>query len=230
MDISMKRVFDATYANSVMRHPSVMCGAMVTEDADLSEFVSNLNNVVLVYDGGAFAVENKGSGVYDVHTLALPEGRGKKLRENISKALRYMFVETDCERLITKAFKDNSSSVALSDAFFNRRGESKEFIYYEMPYSKWVESSAEAKCTGESFHGSIEANHDDDITHDHHAGGAILILQTGNYEKATRLYNEWAVMSGYEPIALLRINPLIASMGKDLFIYHNQTLEQILCQ
>ena len=56
------------------------------------------------------------------------------------------------------------------------------------------------------------------------------MLENGNLSKGIRLYNEWAVMSGYEPIIAVNAMPLIVQVGEMTLIHHNSELEQISCQ
>ena len=151
------------------------------------------------------------------------------LRDAIDCALEYMFYVTDCERLITVAMKDNKPSVMLSEAYFIRKGESDKFYYYDLTYSDWIVKSEKARSLGEAFHDTVETNHSEDDRHDQFVGGSIEILKNGNIPKAVKMYNNWAVMSNYEPINVLSINPLVASMGKMMITYEKGKLEEILC-
>jgi hypothetical protein len=224
----LRRDFNADFLNQVANDPAVKGGAKLEGIADLSQFVT-LDNVVLSYEAGCFLLINKGSGTYEVHTLALKEGRGNILRENIDLAMEYMFLQTDCLRLVTTAYKDNPASTALSEVYFNNKGETEGYKYYELQYQDWVVKCDKARDEGESFHLGVETNHDEDTVHDYHVGGAILLLKNGNIGKGAEMYNAWAAMSGYELITILSVAPLILQIGQMTVIYHNGILEEI-CQ
>lgn len=224
----MKRVFNADFINQLLTDRSIIKGAKLEGISDLSQLVTT-NNVVLTYESGAFLLINKGAAVYEVHTMALKEGRGNVLRENIVLAMEYMFFQTDCERLITTAYKDNSASVALSEEYFHPKGQNEDAYYYELNYTDWITRCDLASDEGEKFHEQVTVNHPQDHTHDFHVGGAILLLKNGNVGKGVTLYNEWAKMSGYDVINILNVTPLIMQIGEMKLIYHNQVLEEI-CQ
>lgn len=226
----IKREFDARYLNSVANDPAVRGGSRIKEDIDMTPMAQDYRNLILTYEGGGFLVLWKGNGVYEVHTMALKGGRGCVLRDAIKDALEYMFFRTDCERLITVAYKDNPASVALSDAFFERRGSTELLNYYELRYSNWVQQCKTAKDAGHQFHAGVETNHEEDDTHDYHVGGAIQLIQNGNTLKAIKLYNEWAVMSGYEQAILVNAFPLIVHIGDMKVIYQDNKLGEIICQ
>jgi hypothetical protein len=242
----VKREFDAEYINAVVNDPAVKDGAKIVEIADLALVASDARNFILVYDGGGFVIINRNDGVYEVHTQALKEGRGRTLRNAITEAMEFMFFQTDCVRLLTKAWKDNPASIALSNHYFNCKGDTEENYYYELLYRDWVETSNNAKEEGEKFHALVEdqkdhiANgalataiekhkddRDDDThdTHDYHVGGACLMLKYGNMFKAREMYNGWAKMSGYERIVILGTEPLVCGIGDMTLTYHNSKME-----
>ena len=227
MDINLTRDFSPTFINKVLNDPAVRGGAKIEHTTDLTNLVKDIRNIVLKYEKGCFLLVWISDGVYDVHTLALKDGRGKMLRQAIEKAMEYMFFETECELLTTLAYKNNAPSVALSDSYFNRMSESEELITYNLTYHDWIIKSETARLEGERFHSQVDANHDDDKAHDCYVGGSILILKSGNVYKSTKLYNEWAETSGYEEISILNNSPLLLKIG-DMML--NSDLEQISCQ
>lgn len=220
----LKRQFTAEHINAIANHSSVKHGAKIAEEADLLPLVNDYRHVVLAYEQGGFVLLNKGSQTYEVHTLALPEGRGPILRDAVKEMLHYLFLQTDCERLITTAYKASPLAMALSEEFMAFRGETDEYKYYELTYRDWVITSPIAKQAGEEFHNSVETDHGEDSTHDSHVGGAILLVKYGNVGKAKKVYNEWAVMSGYAQCSILNVSPLILGIGEMRLIYHNMTL------
>lgn len=225
----VKREFDATFINLVANDPAVKPGAKIDGFADLTEVVSDYRNVLLTYEYGGFLLLYKSPGAYEIHTLALKAGRGQMLREAAREMLGYMFFQTDCERLITTAYKDNPSAAALSREFMTEKGETEKYHYFELTYRDWVVTCDIAREAGEQFHEIVDTNHADDVFHDHHAGGACILIRYGNILKAVKQYNEWAVMSGYQTFRIVQPMPLILSSGDMQLIYHNFQLEQIKC-
>jgi hypothetical protein len=223
-----RRDFNANFLNQVANDPAVKGGAKLEGITDLSHLVT-FDNVLLSYESGCFLLINKGGGTYEVHTLALKEGRGDVLRENIDLAMEYMFLQTDCVRLVTIAYKDNPASIALSERYFDNKGETKEYKYYELQYQSWIIKSHLAKDEGEKFNLSVKTNYAKDSLYDYHVGGAILLIKNGNIGKGAEMYNAWAVMSNYEQIAILSVAPLIMQIDHMTMIYQNKVLEEI-CQ
>lgn len=210
----INRSFDYDFIQAVIGHPSVIKGAKAWECIDLKPTIDNLDNYLLVNDFGGFVVINRMPGIYECHTQFLPDGRGEAVRAAVVDAFDYMFINTDCTRIITKAYKDNPASIALSKEFFKEEGETEEYYYYSRSYSEWVYNEKN-ELAGRSFHELVEetTNHDDDDTHNYHVGGCLRMAKAGNYIKAQHFYNEWAVMSGYETITILKQNPLLISVG-----------------
>lgn len=208
------RSFTAEFMAGVITHPSVIKGAKGWESIDIKPIVDNLDNYLLVNEWGGFIVIKRTAFTYECHTQFLPEGRGKGVREAVAEAFDYMFVNTDCEKIITKAYKDNPASIKLSREFFKEEGETKDYYYYSCSYTDWIRNDKNLS-SGKIFHDIVEetTNHEDDEVHDYCVGFCLRMAKAGNVEKAQKLYNEWAVMSGYEPIVILRYKPLLAQIG-----------------
>jgi len=209
----MNRSFDASFMNSVINHPAVRDGAQAKGVVDVSALIANRKNVMLQNEHGGFIIIEKMPGIYEWHTQFLPSGRGESVRECVRFALRYMFIKTDCMRIITTA--STPAAIKLASEFMNERGSNHAFRYYSLDYDQWAETDAELKAEGERFHHMIgdKKNHDDDDTHDYRVGAACLMFKSGNIAKAQSLYNQWALMSGYEPAIVENVNPLIIKNG-----------------
>lgn len=208
------RSFDYQFIESVITHPSVIKGARWKDGLTIQPVVENLNNYLLVNEFGGFIVVNQLPTVYECHTQFLPEGRGPQVRDAVKDAFDYMFINTDCERITTRAYKDNFASVKLSREFFTEEGETNEYFYYSLRYENWVKTDLNLSA-GQEFHELVKetTNHGDDKTHDYHVGAAVRMAKAGNYGKAQHLFNSWALMSGYEPLVILKTNPLLVQAG-----------------
>ena len=208
------RSFNTVFLNSVLAHPAVSKGARIEEGMDISSIVNNMDNYFLATEHGGFLIIKVYEGVYECHTQFLPEGRGSHVREAVKAAFDYMFLYTDCTKVITKAYKDNPASVKLSDEFFNREGSTGDYHYYSREHKDWIISEANQK-EGEGFHDMIgeDANHVDDTVHDCYVGACMRTALAGNAFKAVELYNNWAYMSGYEPLILRSVHPVVVSAG-----------------
>lgn len=210
----IERSFNADFINSVINHPSVREGAGVLLPVDVSDFVANPFNFLLQNEFGGFLVINVMPGIYECHTQFLPEGRGEQVIEAVGEAMLYMFTKTDCTRIITKAHIENAPAKKLSNLFFEKRGQTGDYFYYETDFWSWARKSKECKKAGEDFHSLVEdsTNHEDDEAHDYQVGAAVLTAKE-NIKKAQMAYNNWAVMSGYEMMNIETLTPPVVRLG-----------------
>ncbi len=225
----IKRAYNADFINSVINDPSVKEGAEVKGIGDLSVVVSNLENFVLQTEFGGFVGIKKMQGLYECHTQFLPEGRGAHAMEACKEALRYMFLKTDCARIVTKASVSNRATQFMAAQFFKKRGQTGEHFYYSLDFDEWVLTDALCNAEGEKFHALVEdtTNHAEDKTHDSFVGAAWLMIQSGNIYKAQFHYSKWAFMSGYEPMIILAESPLIIQAGSMRLALENG---ELVCQ
>lgn len=228
MDSGLKRSFDHDFLNYIINHPEVKEGCKSDGNIDLSEKVKNKNNIFLANEHGGMLLLWLGDGMYSLHTQFLEAGRGKLAYQFTRDAARYMFIKTPCTKIITFAYPDNKRSVSICRSFMKYEGFNGEYRYYSLSYEDWVKTDVICKNEGDEFHDLVKdtANHDDDDDHDYQVGAAILMVKSGNIEKAEILYNRWAIMSGYEQIETLTMNPLIAQIG-DMTLSFDEKLEVI---
>jgi hypothetical protein len=217
----MNRTFDPAFMNVVITSPSVRDGAEASITFDLSEIINNMDNVVLQNDHGGFVIIKKAPGTYEWHTAFLPSGRGEQVREACKEALRYMFINTDCVRVITKA--RTSPAIKLAGEFMKERGSNLGYKYFSLLYEDWINTDEVVKKEGEIFHEMVEGktNHDHDEVHDINVGAACLMVKSGNIDKLY-LYNEWAMMSGYEPVFIVKKLPLILKVGNMMLEFNGE--------
>lgn len=211
----IRRDYTAEFINSVINHPSVRDGAEVKGFGDATEIVQNLNNFVLVTEFGGFVVVKKMQGIYECHTQFLPEGRGPHAVAAVKAALRYMFLKTDCTRIVTKVNVENKAVQHFTAQFFKKRGRQGNHFYYSMDFDDWVVTDEACLNEGATFHSQVKdtTNHEDDKTHDCFVGAAWLMARANNIFKAQLIYNRWAVMSGYDPLLILTETPLTVMAG-----------------
>jgi transcriptional regulator of aromatic amino acid metabolism len=211
----IKRTYNAEFINSVINHPSVIEGTELKELADVSAIAADLRNHILVNEFGGFLVIKAMEGVYECHTQFLPEGRGQLAVEAVQEAMRYMFLETDCQRIITKVNVNNKAVRLFAGQFFKKRGTNGTHDYYSLDLDNWIEKDDHCRIKGRLFHAQIDddVEHSDDPIHNSFVGAAILMAQANNIYKGQLAYNRWAVMAGYEPIIILSETPIIAKCG-----------------
>jgi len=225
----MKRSFNADFINSVLNHPDVMEGSELKGLTDVTDAIADVNNVLLTNNYGGFIYIKVDAMTYEVHTQFLPNGRGAKAYHAALESLRYMFVNTDCVRVISKASPDNIGACQLAEKCLNLKGYNGTYNYYSLEYRDWVERDKENKRVGHEFHSTIgdSTNHDEDDTHDYHVGAALSIALAGNALKAQQVYNYWAIASGYEQVTINSFFPLIMTVGDMRLLIDKEVM---LCQ
>lgn len=215
MSTRLKRSFDAEFINSVLNDASVKEGAEIKGILDATDIVQNLNNFLLVNDHGGFIYRQIAQGTYEVHTQFLEKGRGIKAFHAATESVRWMFLKTDCMRIISKARPENIGACQLAERVLRQKGFNGTYNYYSLEYMEWVENDRVVSNRGMAFHHFLDdnINHDEDTTHDAHVGAAILMCENAMPRKAVEVYNYWALASGYEMAAIHTMNPLIISVG-----------------
>jgi hypothetical protein len=121
--ITLTRITDIKYVNTVMTHPDVLAG-ISDDDTPLDTYdaivamVHNPENVFLRVDDGAacglFLFAVKPNGQHEMHTCLLPNCRGSKAVEAGMDALRWMFENTKVENINGYAFSTAKHACAFA--------------------------------------------------------------------------------------------------------------------
>jgi hypothetical protein len=110
---------DAAFLNRVVNDATVFRGAtlgILTDPVDMTPLLADERNLFLANEHGGFLLIDKGSGIYEIHTQFLPEGRGKSAIVAGRDAMKYMFSETPARALMTFCPLDNPQSAFLARA------------------------------------------------------------------------------------------------------------------
>lgn len=223
----IQRTFSADFINSVVNHPAVRDGVEAKGVLDFTDAAANLNNFVLVNEHGGFLVIKLMPGIYECHTQFLPEGRGQAAIEAVEEALRYMFIETDCVRIVTKVNVNNKAVRMFAGRFFRKRGQSGDHCYYSLDLDDWISTDGHCLVKGRLFQAQIEEYAVDDPNYVNFTGAALLMALSNNVYKGQLAFNRWAAMAGFEPIILLSETPLMIRKGKHTVLIQNN--EVTLC-
>lgn len=239
---------DANFLNEVANRPDVrpMLGGLGV--LDLGPSLADPRNVALENDHGGFLFVNLGAGRYDLHTLFLPEGRGRPLLEAASVAARHMFTSTDCVELVTRCPEPNRAADLMVRRcgfrpIFERPGaweDGSAIRYFWLAFEDWRAIDPLIAAEGRAFHhlierakhvaGSRSPTHPDDPAHDRAAGAASLMAKAGQPRKAVLTYNRWAELAGYAPIVLLSEAPPIIDIQDAVLGLSDGELEVLLCR
>jgi hypothetical protein len=109
----ISRSTDAEFLNRIVNDPAMAPARLGMKELDLTEAVSNPDNVFLANQWGGFLFI-KDEDVYEVHTNFLPAGRGKLALKAAQDAAFYMFTQTDALAIRTSVPRGNFAAAALT--------------------------------------------------------------------------------------------------------------------
>lgn len=231
------RTLDGRFLTEVANHPEVRPHLKGSGELDLMTLISDPANIALQFEGGGWFLQNMGGCVYEVHSMFLPEVRGAKVKKNLVEALRYVFIETDCVKIVTRLPKGNVAARALAKITGFRPWFVSGDEFVQLSIEDWIHSSYECAEAGQQFHHRLEAIkeshgstldiHEDDAAHDRAVGAAYLMSNCGNAAKGVWHYNQWARLAGYAPAQILSLAPLMIDMGDAIL---GRDMEVFLCR
>lgn len=246
------RSMDVAHFNAVANDPSVRPFLGGEGPIDLTAALLNVMNVAIATPHGGFVLFNHGDGRYEVHSLFLPDGRGKEAYDTMRDATHYLFAATDCVEILTKVATTNraAAALALRGGFEIRfdgqvRWTDSEWVahqFYGLTVERWYLRSPDTLHLGEWFHDAIDrvkqvygstlSDHSqgDERAHFHAVGAVMLLLRAGNARKAEALYNRWAAFTGYAPMRVLADHPVVLDLGGVVISPSPDGMDVLLCQ
>lgn len=251
-DWAVARHIDAARVNEIANHPDVRPWVAGGTDAlDLSSVVANAANVLLMNEHGGCFFERVGAGIFEVHTLFRPEGRGPAAVAAVQDALHWMFTQTDCVELQTKVPDGNKGALGLVRAIHGTLQFRRDAVwqgptgmvgcgYYSLTISDWAGKCDAAMEAGHWFHDKLEAAkvaagadspvHDDDDAHDRYVGATIEMMVAGQVGKALWFYNRWARFAGYAPVQQIASDPPVIDIQDAILALKPNNFEVLLCR
>lgn len=251
LPLSVRREFSAERINAVANHPDVRPWIGGDGVLDLTPLVADLRNVLLTNDAGGVLFQLLEPGLYEAHTLFLPEGRGRTAVEAVQDALRWMFTRTDAVEIGTKVPDGNKGALGLVRAIHGEKrfhrdaailigGEAIGVGYYALPIMAWAGKAPGVAESGHWFHEKLEAAkaategalppHADDDAHDQYVGATVEMIAAGQVAKGVSFYNRWAKVSGYGQVAVIAQNPLVIDIGDALLAVRDADFNVLLCR
>lgn len=241
------RTMDPTYLNSVANHPDVRPWIGGDGPIDMSALIANPENIALQAEHGGFLLLKLEPTIYEVHTMFLPEGRGKWLFAALDAGSEYVFAATDALEVVTQVPTSNDRARMLSNAghfkpTFSRArcwpspGGPDGIDYFGLTIERWMFRAECCLDAGHGFHDDLERltnhdfppHHDDGDAHDRVAGACYLMALAGNGLKAAETYNRWARLAGYPLVTVLSLHPLIMDVGEGVIVEHYQGSMRLL--
>lgn len=237
----MKRVLDPEPFNLIANHPEVRPWLGGTEKIELAPLVSDVENFCFLTDSekGGYVYHKKAAGLYEVHTLSLPDGRGREMLKARDASLAAMFLKSDALEIVTtipdgNRGADRWSAHAGFREMYRREGAFPLMdglvgaSYRSLGHSDWVRLDPENRANGKRFHDSLHQfvpdDHGEDPIHDAWVGATLSAIEHGNAGKAVALYNRWALHAGYVTIVARTFNPLVLDIKSCVLQYDGDGL------
>lgn len=236
----VRRTLDATFLNQVLNDPDVRPWVGGEGVLDVTGTVANPENIALVTDYGGWVLGKHETGIYELHTAFLKEGRGRFYVAATHEALRYVFTNTDAVEIVTRVPEVNRAAAMAarcagfkerfmrSDAWALPEGKVCDISFQALHLDAWTAKSPDVLAEGHWFHETLQDAHDragrplpphpEDESHDRAVGAAVMMIKTGNVAKAIWSYNRWARLAGYPLIQLLSERPTIIDVGEGVVI------------
>jgi len=246
----VRRTLNPTFLNTVANHPQVRPMVGGEGPLDLSALIADPANIALEAEHGGWVLARHEPGIYELHTLFTPAGRGRACRQAARAMLAYVFTATDAREIVTRVPAHNRGAAfaaalfgfeerfSRENAFRTSAGETVSVSYQALSLDRWIAGSPDVLGQGHWFHAKLEGakagsalpTHADDPAHDRAVGAAILMIRAGNPRKGVWAYNRWARLAGYAPIALITENPLVIDVRDAVIEVRDGAMEVLLCR
>jgi len=232
--------------NRIANHPSVLPYVVQKgqHDLDFADFFLNPRNIGFLGSNCAFIAHYLDAGMYEVHSMALPEARGRTVLLAATEAINFMFLSTPCMELLTRVVAGNVAADALAKAVgfhlefvrpkaWNAPDGAKDCRYYAMRYPDWVKRQGWLCESGGWFHHDVlgdDRTHEDDAAHDLHVGACVEMVRAGQARKGVILYNRWARFAGYEPVEIVADDPVTIDIKSHIIRFDGESVGAVPCQ
>lgn len=237
----IEQTASADRINAIANHPDVRrwVSPEPERDLDLGMAIADPMNIALTGEHGAMLFACLQQGVYEAHTMVLPEGRGRWALSFVQDCLSWVFCRTGAIELMTRVPKGNLAARALARAihgtycFTNpdgwaQDGNSIPADIFSLVIQDWMRTAPKLPERGQWFHtrleeefaaaGKREPNHPDDAVHDRYVGAAMEMVFGGQLDKGVIFYNRWAAMAGYVPISVVCRDPVTIDIGTAMVV------------
>lgn len=221
---------DANLVNQIVNHPDIypwVCGP-VEGPLDLSPVIADRNNVALFCEVGGILFHHHQVGVYEAHSCVLPEGRGPEALEIRDEAIQWMFERTGAVELITRVPQGNYAARAFTKSIKgvtlelrNPSGWVKDGAeifadIFSLRIQDWIRHNEELDDFGDQVLLSLGDEEHRECLIERHLGACVRMMMLGQPYKGVIFYNRWAAMSGFTPIEIVTLNPLIIDFKSEL--------------
>ena len=227
----IERHTTAERLNAILNHPSVRPDVAPPSAGvlDLSDGVANQNNVLLLGPNGGCLFVKLMYGIYEVHTQALPDGRGPEMRQVAEECVDWMFSRTDAFEVTTRVPEKHrlAEALALATGFRHEmtipdatewRGQRQAIKVLGLRIQDWAVGTKAFDEIGRDFHdfmhkeadrlGITDQPHAENALHNKYVGMSIEMVRHGFPAKAVQIYNRAALLMRHRTVQLLSANPI----------------------
>lgn len=230
----------ADHLNAIANHPDVrpFIGGDGKEELDLTSLLAD--SYFLVSDLGGFIFQRKFFGRYALHTLFLPEGRGKHVAEVAKDAFLWMFTHTDAEEITTCTPHGRSEARPPRTMGWRDWFADDAYTHYRLSVFDWAPRAPRLTEWGKWFHDTLERAkdeqgaaipaHDDHEANNRYAGLALAMCAHGQAAKGVFFYNRWAEAAGFALVHFESEVPLVINAVDALWRIDGANIEVTSCQ
>lgn len=229
MPVKTEPCKDVDRINAMLNHPDVRPWVASADEGvlNVTAQISDPNTVFLMGEYGGQMLHRFMAGIWEVHTYALPEGRGQWAQDMCWANMDWLFTRTDAFEVLTRipethrAAKCLAISVGMTKEFHRPDGvlinaSQIPVDVYQIGIQDWVRKSPDLEGTGHQFHEWLNDEaakvgltnpHEPDPEHDRVVGACLKMFMRGQPLKGTLLYNRWAFISRHATISLVSVSP-----------------------
>ncbi len=250
--VTMMRQHTAESFNAIANHPAVQrwVRGPLLGDLDFTAVIADPRNILLAGQHGNVLFGPLQPGLYDVHMMVLPEGRGRWAAEMLQSALHWLFTRTDAVEAVCRIPAGNLGAHAMARVMGGERefviprgwvvdGHAVPLTVYSLSVQKWLRTAPGLVDRGrwlsrrikKEFEksGMIPVSFIENRVQDRYAGAATDMIFGGQPGKAVALYNRWAMVAGGSPIRLVAPSPPTIDLGQVLLIFRSGDVTVIPC-
>lgn len=216
------RTFDATFLNAVANHPDVLpfLGPAPEGDLDLGPLIHNPANIAIEAEGGGWVLQPLLPGAYELHTLFLPEARGRNYFVQAREALRLVFTSSDALEILTKCPDDNPGAHMAASLMGFRERARREMVwpedtpicgvsYQAFTLDDWLARDRAIAGLGRGLWAALHPPAGEGLRVTDEAlcrltGAMIAMIRGGQTGKGIGTFNRAAPFLGYSPVVALR--------------------------
>lgn len=132
--ITVQPTRDVAALNAIINDPAVrpFVGHPDAGPLDVGPLLDEPDTIALAIPYGAFVLTSIGEGALELHTMILPEGRGRNTVPAIQAACRYAF-SSGCKVIATKTAHDNpAANLVARRAGFEPTGDHHGHVHFSM--------------------------------------------------------------------------------------------------